>query len=112
MAEGEIREQVAKWRQAEDRYYQSVLTAPELYTAGIQLVRAVVNRLSEVTQVETLLDTYAQFEVSHLVAIAEEIDLPRRHFINYDLARDAAFYLRYQEKIGRASCRERVCQYV
>ena len=37
------------------------------------------------------------FEVSHLVAIAEEIDLHRRHVINYDLARDAAFYLRYQE---------------
>lgn len=97
MAEPEIREQVAKWRQAEDRYYQSVLTAPELYTAGIQLVRAVVNRLSEVTEVEALLNAYTQLEVSHLVAIAEEIDLPRRHFIDYDLARDAAFYLRYRE---------------
>ena len=97
MTTHDMHAQVMAWRQAEDRYYQSVLAAPELYTAGIQLVRAVVDQLSQVTDPEALLETYHQFEASHIVAVAEAMDLPRRHFLNYDLARDAAFYLRYQE---------------
>ncbi len=97
MTENEIREQIAAWRKGEDRYYQAVLVEPELYTVGIQLVRAVVNRLSHVTEVEALVEAYHQFQTGDLVAIAEEMDLPRRHFLNYDLAREAAFYLRYQE---------------
>lgn len=97
MTNHDMPEQVTAWRQAEDRYYQSVLAAPELYTAGIQLVRAVVDRLSDVTDLDTLLETYHQFEAGRIVAIADEMDLPRRHFLDYELARGAAFYLRYQE---------------
>jgi hypothetical protein len=97
MTENEIHQQIAAWRKGEDRYYQAVLVEPELYTVGIQLVRAVVNRLSHLTEVEALVEAYHQFQTGDLVAIAEEMDLPRRYFLNYDLAREAAFYLRYQE---------------
>ncbi|MEW5961246.1 MAG: hypothetical protein AB1801_26275, partial [Chloroflexota bacterium] len=50
-----------------------------------------------IANVEALLEAYACLQADDLAAIAAEIDLPRRYFLNYDLAREAAFYLRYRE---------------
>jgi hypothetical protein len=95
--EDELSAQVSLWRKTEDKYYASVLNVPELYMAGIRLVRAVANRLSDVTTGEALLTAYRQSDVDFVAAVADELAVPQFAFLNYDLARDTAFYLRYQE---------------
>lgn len=97
MSEAERRERVDAWRQAEDRFYASVLTMPEAYASGIRLVRALANRLDDVRDVEALLDAYRDTDVDDVAEVAEELELSHRHFVDYELALDAAFYLRYQE---------------
>ena len=97
MAKSELETYVSSWRKAEDRFYQSVLNAPELYTDGIRLVRSLTDHLAEIQEVEALPAAYVQFDTERIAAIAESLELILRDFINYELARDAAFYLRYQE---------------
>lgn len=97
MTEQEIQAQAMTWRKAEDRFYQSALNMPELYTDSIHLVRAVANSLSHVAEVETLVKAYQDFDLEQLGLIAEELALAHLDFIDFELARDAAFYLRYQE---------------
>ncbi len=107
----EITVQVNTWRKMEDKYYASVLSVPEFYVAGIRLVRAVVDRLSDVTTPEALLDTYRQTGVELVAEVGDRLDAPQLAFVNYDLARDAAFYLRYQEIVeaqGLAEARARI----
>ncbi len=95
--EDELSAQVNSWRKMEDKYYAAVLNVPELYMAGIRLVRAVVDRLSDATTGEALLAAYRQTDVDFVADVADELDVPQFAFLNYDLARDTAFYLRYQE---------------
>lgn len=97
MTEPEIQAQALTWRKAEDRFYQSVLNAPEIYTVGIRLVRAIANNLAAVVEPETLVQVYRQFELEQVGLIADELDLAQADFVDFELARDAAFYLRYQE---------------
>ncbi|MCL4298783.1 MAG: hypothetical protein KJ077_23800 [Anaerolineae bacterium] len=95
--EDEITAQVNTWRKMEDKYYASVLNVPEFYMAGIRLVRAVVDCLKDVTSPAALLDTYRRTGVDLVAEVADGLDVPQLAFLNYDLARDTAFYLRYQE---------------
>lgn len=97
MTENEVQRQIADWRRAEDRFYGSVLTMPELYTTGIRLVRAVADRLQDATDVDALLEVYYEMGVDEVIEVAEALELSHRDFLDYELARDAAFYLRYQE---------------
>jgi hypothetical protein len=86
-----------QWRQAEDKFYGAALSAPELYTAGMQLVRGLVNSLAEVNTVEDLLVAYKQFPISRVEEIGEALAITQRDFLDYNLALDAAFYLRHRE---------------
>ncbi len=95
--EAEMSALVNTWRKREGKYYASVLDVPELYMAGIRLVRAVVDRLNDITTPEVLLDTYRQTTVDLVVEVADGLGVPQLAFVDYDLALDTAFYLRYQE---------------
>jgi hypothetical protein len=97
MTEQEIQNQALTWRKAEDRFYQSALNMPEVYTDGIHLVRALANSLSHVTEPEELVKVYQNFDLDQAGLLAEELALSHLDFIDFELARDAAFYLRYQE---------------
>ena len=97
MTEQTVATQALAWRKAEDRFYQSVLNAPEFYTVGIRLVRAVANSLAAVVEPEALVEAYQQFELEQVGLIADEMDLAQVDFVDFTLARDTAFYLRYQE---------------
>jgi hypothetical protein len=89
--------QLANWRKAEDKFYGAALSAPEIYTSGVQLVRGIANSLSEVESVEALLEAYADSSIQQVVDLAEALDIRHRDFLDYNLARAAAFYLRHRE---------------
>jgi hypothetical protein len=88
---------LASWRKAEDKFYGAALSAPEIYTAGVQLVRGIVNSLRDVESVEALLEAYTDSTIQQVVDVAEALNITHRDFLDYNLARDAAFYLRHQE---------------
>ena len=90
-------EYLAQWRKAEDKFYGAALSAPELYTAGVQLVRGIANHLAEVDTIEGLLAAYPLTTIRQIDEIGETLDLRQRDFLDYNLARDAAFYLRHRE---------------
>jgi hypothetical protein len=97
MDEQNLTTHLASWRKAEDRFYGAALSAPEIYTDGLQLVRGLANSLSEVASVEALLEAYAKSSIQQVVDVAEALNLRYRDFLDYYLARDAAFYLRHRE---------------
>jgi hypothetical protein len=97
MTEQEIQAQALTWRKAEDRFYQSALNMPEVYTDGIRLVRSLANNLNQVVEAEQLVEAYKNFDLDQVGLIAEELALTHSDFMDFELARDAAFYLRYQE---------------
>ncbi len=97
MTEQEIQTQVLAWRKVEDRFYQSLMNAPEVYTAGIRLVRALANSMAHLLEPTALIQAYQTFDLDQLGLIADELDLAHVDFIDFEQARDAAFYLRYQE---------------
>jgi hypothetical protein len=97
MTEQEIQAQAMTWRKAEDRFYQSALNMPEVYTDGIRLVRTLANSLNQVVEAEQLVEAYQNFNLDRVGLIAEELALSHSDFMDFELARDAAFYLRYQE---------------
>ena len=97
MTEQEIQTQALAWRKAEDRFYQSVLNAPEIYTAGIRLVRALTNSLAHLVEPEALVEAYQNFDLDQVSPIADELAVAQVDFVDFEMARDAAFYLRYQE---------------
>lgn len=110
MAGSQLQALLSQWRQAEDSYYASVMSAPELYTAAIHLVRAIANRI-EVEQVDGLPDAYARLDMATVIDIAEATDIPQRDFLDYHLARDAAFYLRHRDMLeaqARADMQARI----
>lgn len=109
--ENEIRELVSGWHRSEDHLYRSVLQVPALYTSCVRLVRAVADSLSNTNDVDALLDSYERAAPDTVSSIADAMDLPRRDFLDYELALDAAFYLRYQEILearAREDMQERV----
>jgi hypothetical protein len=71
------------------------------------LVRALADSLTRVTEVEGLVKVYRDYDLDRVGLIAEELALSHLDFIDFELARDAAFYLRYQE-ILEAQDRARV----
>jgi hypothetical protein len=97
MTKQEIQAQALAWRKAEDRFYQSALTIPEVYTDSIRLVRALADGLNSIAEAESLLQAYQNFDLDQVELSAEKLALPHLDFIDFELARDAAFYLRYQE---------------
>ena len=97
MTEQEIQAQAMTWRKAEDRFYQSALNMPEVYTDGIRLVRSLANHLNQMVEAEQLVEAYQNFDLDQVGLIAEELALSHSDFMDFELARDAAFYLRYQE---------------
>ena len=97
MAKDKIQTYLPAWRQAEDRFYGSVMNAPELYTEGIHLVRAIADSLKHVEDTAALAEAYPQTDIRRVADIADGMELLLRDFLDYNLARDAAFYLRYRE---------------
>ncbi|HXV41525.1 MAG TPA: hypothetical protein VEC96_00550 [Anaerolineae bacterium] len=122
MTEQEIQAQAMTWRKAEDRFYQSALNMPEVYTDGIRLVRTLANHLNQMVEAEQLVEAYQDFDLDQVGLIAEELALSHSDFMDFELARDAAFYLRYQEildtqdrariQIKLAEARQQVAQWV
>lgn len=110
MTNSALKPHLTQWRQAEDKFYASVMGAPELYTAGIKLVRAITNQI-EADRIDDLPDVYAQMDMVRITEIADDTNLPQRDFLDYQLAREAAFYLRYQEILeeqAKAEMRRRI----
>lgn len=93
----ELSSHLKSWRNAEDKFYGSVMADPELYMAGINLVRGIASSLNHITNVTDLLEALSQITISHVADVADELDINLRDFLDYHLAREAAFYLRYQE---------------
>lgn len=93
-----LRTCLTEWHKAEDKFYGSVLSAPELYMAGIKLVRGIAGVLGEIDNVESLLAAYPDgVSINQVEAVGEQLEIAQRDFLDYHLARKAAFYLRYQE---------------
>lgn len=93
-----LRTYLTTWRKAEDKFYGSVLSAPELYMAGIKLVRGIAEVLGEIDNVESLLAAYPDgISINQVETVGEQLEIAQRDFLDYHLAREAAFYLRYQE---------------
>lgn len=88
---------LSQWRQAEDKFYGAALSAPELYTAGLKLVRGLADSLSDVTTVAALLEVYPRLSIAAVAELAEQLEISHRDFLDYGLARQAAFYLRHRE---------------
>ncbi|NWG75131.1 MAG: hypothetical protein HXY24_11075, partial [Rubrivivax sp.] len=84
-------------RKAEDRFYQAALNMPEVYVDGIRLVRAIASSLDQMVEVNGLVEVYQSYDLDQVGLIADELALAHGDFIDFELARDAAFYLRYQE---------------
>ncbi len=97
MTNHDLHSQVITWRKAEDKFYQSALSSPELYTDGVRLVRAIANSLQQVNQPEVLVEAYLGYELDQIGVMADELALSRADFLDFELALQAAFYLRYQE---------------
>ena len=85
------------WRQEEEKFYHSVLSDTELYMGAIRLVRATVDSLDDVTDLDSLVSRYHHIDSSYVTPIAKALDLPQLVILNYDLALSAAFYLRSRE---------------
>lgn len=99
-AEEQLRSQVTAWRQAEDSLYASVLQVPALYTTCIRLVRATADAMADIDDLEGLLREFSEGDPDVVASVADNLELPQGEFLDYDLVREAAFYLRYQEIQG------------
>lgn len=97
MADQGLSTYLTEWRKAEDKFYGAALSAPELYTAGVRLVRGIADSLSDVETVEELLAVYPETSIKHIAEVADSLNIVQRDFLDYHLARDAAFYLRHRE---------------
>ena len=112
MPEDEDQLYLNKWRQAEDKFFASIMNAVELYTEGIRLVRGIANDI-EVDDIENLPDAYTQMDIRRIAAIAESLELIHRDFLDYNLARGAAFNLRHREILvakSKAEIRARLAE--
>lgn len=110
-SDGELRECVMAWCRAEDLLYRAVLQEPTLYTSCVKLVRGVTDSLVGITEVDALMREYHAADPESVASIADALELPYREFIDYDLALDAGYYLRYQEIVeakSSADVRERI----
>jgi len=85
------------WRQEEEKFYRSVLNDSELYMSAIRLVRAIVDSLDDITDLNSLVSRYRLIDSSYVTPIAKALDSPQLVILNYDLAISAAFYLRSRE---------------
>ena len=106
MTDQNLQNYLTTWRQAEDKYYGAVLSAPELYTAALQLVRGIADSMKDIDTVETLFEAYPGFTIAAVTEIGEALALTRRDFLDYHLARDAAFHLRHREILETQAKRE------
>ena len=106
MTDQNVQSYLTTWRQGEDKYYGTVLSTPELYTAALQLARGIADSLAEIDTVEALLEAYPGFTIATVAEIGEALALTRRDFLDYHLARDAAFYLRHREILETQAKRE------
>jgi hypothetical protein len=88
------------WRTGEERLYPVVLIEPGLYQDYLTLVRAIADGLADIREPTALALSYER-EGSWLQEIQEEfletIDPLRRPLLDFQLAKDAAYHLRYQE---------------
>jgi len=99
---GDVPDEVLRrWRLAEEQLYPVVLTRPDLYERSIQLVRAVADELRPLATPAALLEAYAG--AAELVAgVIRGRDLAVEG-LDYGLATDAAFSLRYREVLGEVA---------
>lgn len=97
MINEEVRAQVADWRAAEEHFYGSALADTNLYMVSLRLVRAIVDSLDDIHDLETLVERYGQTDAEYVIPIAERLDIPQLVLLDYELALAAAFYLRSQE---------------
>jgi hypothetical protein len=112
MSEDEVKLLLKKWRKSEEEYFASIMNAVELYTEGIRLVRGIANDI-DVEDENNLPEAYTQMEIPHVTAIAESLELVHRDFLDYNLARDAAFNLRHRDILiakSNAEIRERLAE--
>jgi hypothetical protein len=93
----EIRQQIRAWREQESKFYAAALSEAELYMAGIQLVRAIANNLSNISDLDALVRYHSQLDVEYVLPIADTLDTPLAVFLDYTFALGAAFHVRAQE---------------
>lgn len=89
---------IQKWRDAEDKFFGGLPTQqPELYQSGVQLVRALADALEDLISPRELAEVYPERGEEWARERAEAImsEVPQR--LNVNMARNAAFQLRYNE---------------
>jgi hypothetical protein len=92
-----ISAQISDWHYAEDLYFREVYNAPGLYTASVRLVRALTDYLGRFSEVDALLEAYQQSDICDVASLVDDLELPYSETLDYDLARDVAFFMRYRE---------------
>ncbi|MGH2593328.1 MAG: hypothetical protein ACRDGG_07425 [Anaerolineae bacterium] len=97
LSDSEWRVLLSAWRRAETNFYAGLASEPELYKQAITLVRALADDLSSIQTTEALVEAYAAADDAWVDNIAEGLDLPQGDFLDWELAKDAAFNLRYNE---------------
>ena len=101
------RDEIARrWRLGEERLYPVATVRPDLYEAVIGVVRALVDHLAAVPDLDALVVTYRTADRDDGAADAAGVarrDLPPE--IDLDLVRDAAYQMRARELAQRAGDR-------
>ena len=97
LSDSEWRVLLSAWRRAETNFYAGLASEPELYKQAITLVRALADDLSSIQTTEALVEAYAAADDAWVENIAEGLDLPQGDFLDWELAKDTAFNLRYNE---------------
>lgn len=87
----------AEWRHAEDKFYGAVLANPDMYMAGVRLVRAIADSLGDVEDIEQLETRYDELDASYVSDVVRRLNEPRLALLDHARALGAAFRLRSQE---------------
>ena len=64
---------------------------------AIRLVRAIIDSLQDITNLDSLVLRFQDIDASYVTPIAKGLDLPQLVMLNYELTLSVAFYLRSRE---------------
>lgn len=90
-----------RWRQGEERLYPVVTVQPESYEGAIRCVRALVDALAPVPDIDALVTTYGQSSLEDDLRLAslEPLDIPVG--VDPQYVRDSAYQFRSRELAQR-----------
>ena len=96
-----------EWRQAEDQFYAAVLADPDMYMAGVRLVRAIADSLVDIDDLDQLTVHYRDLDAGAYVAdVVRRLERPQLALLDHGRAFGAAFRIRSQEIVYERHERE------